>query len=1069
MRPTKHTPILLASAIASLFAVQSAPSATYYWDNSSGVAGFGSAVGIWSAPTDPASNSPVGTGWSTSSTGAAATVIGTVTTGTTDILNFGSSSTALVGGTITVGTVNSGNLTYGTTTSGIVLSGGAITLPAAATFTVNNGNNAQTIGSVLEGAATSLTNAGPGTMVLTGANTYAGKTVIKAGRFIVNSIKAVGGEANALGQPLLADATIAIGATTASGNLTYIGTGDTTDRVIDLAGTTGGVTLDQSGTGLLKFTSALTATGNGAKTLTLQGSTAGTGEIAGAIVDSTGVTALTKNGSGTWTLSSPNTFTGRTTVNGGTLALGFGAITTDMISPSSALTLGGGTLRLTGTGTQTLNGLTTNANTSSRILLGADQTLNLGEFIFAGVNSSLNLSAVAGGANATTSSVGTGIVVLTGQTPGTAIHSGFTVSDAGGFGLATVDGSDRVVRQTTGTTLLPASGAVSSTDYRVDNNAGGGAAAGSSSLTLTATADANSITVDTTAANGVLTLNSGVELYNSMWHFGGTGSNTYQITGSDGEAGLKSLLASDPININNYSTGPVTIASPILANGTNAVNLNGPGTTVFTGSNTYTGVTTVSAGTLKVAGGTSAMATLSLGAAAYQQDGSDTSVTLSGATDMKIGTVGASTFTLNGGTFLVTSNPAAAGNIGANGSVTFNQTGGLFFYAPSSGNKLLNIGVALTGGPVILNLSGGTFRTASDVLVYLGGRLPTEMNISGTTTLVDIPQLIFNRNLNYAHTATLNLGDGTPGSGTLKSSGITKHSPAANNISIFNFNGGTLQAGASSATFMAGLTTANIKNGGAFIDTNTFDITIAQPLLHFAGATTDSLTKIGSGALTLSGANSYGGNTTVTSGTLTLSHALDPLNANTGNDASTVTIADTGATLDLTYAGTDKVAKLFIGTTQQAAGVYGKLGSSSPVIGITQITGDGTLTVGGGYSSWITGTFANGTVPMGKQGPNDDPDNDGISNLVEYAIASQDPTVGNPTISTFAANTLSFAKRADASGLTYLIQKSTDLGLSDAWAEVTGGSYLNNPTTISFALTPSTPPMNYLRLQVIKN
>jgi hypothetical protein len=40
------------------------------------------------------------------------------------------------------------------------------------------------------------------------------------------------------------------------------------------------------------------------------------------------------------------------------------------------------------------------------------------------------------------------------------------------------------------------------------------------------------------------------------------------------------------------------------------------------------------------------------------------------------------------------------------------------------------------------------------------------------------------------------------------------------------------------------------------------------------------------------------------------------------------------------------VDKLFIGSTQQANGVYGKLGSTSPVIGIAQITGDGTLTVG---------------------------------------------------------------------------------------------------------------------------
>jgi hypothetical protein len=167
------------------------------------------------------------------------------------------------------------------------------------------------------------------------------------------------------------------------------------------------------------------------------------------------------------------------------------------------------------------------------------------------------------------------------------------------------------------------------------------------------------------------------------------------------------------------------------------------------------------------------------------------------------------------------------------------------------------------------------------------------------------------------------------------------------------------------------------------------------------------------------------------------------------------------------------VDNLVIGSTPQADGVYGKLGSASPVIGIPQITSDGTLTVGtvtpAGFSSWITGTFANGTVPGGQQGPNDDFDKDGISNLLEYAIAGQDPTAGNPAISTFSEGTLSFSKREGTNGLTYAIQKSTDLGMTDPWIEVTGGSYVNNASIISFTLTPGTPAKNFLRLQVLSN
>ena len=45
---------------------------------------------------------------------------------------------------------------------------------------------------------------------------------------------------------------------------------------------------------------------------------------------------------------------------------------------------------------------------------------------------------------------------------------------------------------------------------------------------------------------------------------------------------------------------------------------------------------------------------------------------------------------------------------------------------------------------------------------------------------------------------------------------------------------------------------------------------------------------------------------------------------------------------------------------------------------------------------------------------------------------------------------------------------AVDLGLADAWAEV--GSYTENTaSTISYTLTPGTPPKNFLRLQVLEN
>ncbi len=164
------------------------------------------------------------------------------------------------------------------------------------------------------GAVTQL---GSGSLTLNAANSFSGGVNINAGSVRVANVGNSGANSN-----LGANGTINIGATTSGGTLVYTGTGETSDKVINLAGTTGGATIDQSGaSGLLKFSSALTATGVGAKTLTLQGSTAGTGEIAGAIVDSSsGATSVTKAGTGTWTLSGNNSYTGATTVSAGTLS-----------------------------------------------------------------------------------------------------------------------------------------------------------------------------------------------------------------------------------------------------------------------------------------------------------------------------------------------------------------------------------------------------------------------------------------------------------------------------------------------------------------------------------------------------------------------------------------------------------------------------------------------------------------------------------------------------------------------------------------------------------------------------
>jgi autotransporter-associated beta strand protein len=184
---------------------------------------------------------------------------------------------------------------------------------------------------------------GAGTTILSGNNTYTGTTSINEGTLQISSIKNTS-VSSSIGAPTTAaDGTIAIGDLTTTGRLAYTGTGDTTNRVINLNGTTGGATLDQSGTGLLKFDSYFTATGAGSKTLTLQGSTTGMGEIAGAIVNNsaTNRTALTKTGTGTWTLSGTNTYTGLTRVSGGTLIVNGSTAALSSVTVGNSGILGG--------------------------------------------------------------------------------------------------------------------------------------------------------------------------------------------------------------------------------------------------------------------------------------------------------------------------------------------------------------------------------------------------------------------------------------------------------------------------------------------------------------------------------------------------------------------------------------------------------------------------------------------------------------------------------------------------------------------------------------------------------
>jgi hypothetical protein len=151
--------------------------------------------------------------------------------------------------------------------------------------------------------------------------------------------------------------------------------------------------------------------------------------------------------------------------------------------------------------------------------------------------------------------------------------------------------------------------------------------------------------------------------------------------------------------------------------------------------------------------------------------------------------------------------------------------------------------------------------------------------------------------------------------------------------------------------------------------------------------------------------------------------------------------------------------------TDKGDGTWTKTGGGN-IWTLNMNTGVLSVTSGGDdFSTWIVGTFANGTIPDGQRGMNDDPDGDGISNLIEYAVAGLDPTISNGSLGTRTGNSISFDKRQPlATDISYTIETSTDLGGSVPW---TTAEAVSSDTTISYTL-PEGPAKNFMRLKVTK-
>lgn len=212
-------------------------------------------------------------------------------------------------------------------TNSLNLGTGAVTLGGNRTVTVAN---SLTVGGAI-GGAFGITKANAGNLVLTGASDYTGDTNISQGTLTINSIKDYGVN-SAIGAPLSGD--IHLGSSNNFCNLVYTGSGDSTNRTVQLGNTNalndGVGSIKNNGSGALTFTAAnlnpvivgITTT----RTLWLGGTyTGGSNEFQGIIKDNdvAGKVNVGKgNDASIWTLSGANTYTGSTIVQGGALKLG---------------------------------------------------------------------------------------------------------------------------------------------------------------------------------------------------------------------------------------------------------------------------------------------------------------------------------------------------------------------------------------------------------------------------------------------------------------------------------------------------------------------------------------------------------------------------------------------------------------------------------------------------------------------------------------------------------------------------------------------------------------------------
>ncbi len=519
-------------------------------------------------------------------------IIGSIINGSSGLKKYGNGTLILTGSNtysgstaIESGILQVGNGGAGGTVNGDIVNNGSL---------VVNRSNAYSIGTVISGTG-SVIKYGSDTLTLYGNNTYSGATVINSGFLQLGN----GGSTGSIAGNITNNGTLIFNRSDKYSFGGIIGGGGSVvKRGFDTVVFTG----VQTYTGITTINSGTLQIGTGESTIGLSSRIVDNGSLFlnhsgiysyDSIISGTGT--LTKGGSGTLILTGTNTYTGTTYINTGTLQIGNGgangSLTGSIVNNGAlifnragTLTYGGaisgsGTVTKSGTGTVVLTG----NNTYTGITAISSGTLQIGNGGSTGsitgniINNGLLIinrsgtftygSVVSGTGSVTIN--GTGTVIFTGNNT----YTGVTTVSSGTLQIGNGGTSGSVAGDVTNNAAL------------IVNRSGtisyGGVISGTGSLTKTGTG-----TLILTGAN---TFSGGITVDNGTLQIG------------DGATGSVSCNITNNASLVFNRTGTITYGSVI--SGTGTLTKNGSGALILTGSNTFTGSATVSAGTLQIGNG----------------------------------------------------------------------------------------------------------------------------------------------------------------------------------------------------------------------------------------------------------------------------------------------------------------------------------------------------------------------------------------------------------------------------------------------------------------------------------